>query len=289
MSNKYLTLVLAQNARRLAWLNILFFASIMPLILLSFKSRETIVAAVVFSGIISIILNHLFLNNYVIRKTEKAVNIAYNRIQRSVAFDDMTKIYNRRTGMERLNEEFARHDRTHEDMTLAMIDIDKFKAINDTYGHQAGDMVIIDTAKKIKESLRESDIAFRYGGEEFMIILPGSNEVEAVRPLERLRTKIAGNVVEYKGSEIRATISIGIASVLDHETNVAQVIERADKALYKAKKTGRNKVVSIADRAEVVVLRPSAGNDFQSIPDLPGYGINNRVKGGAGSANLHLN
>lgn len=254
MSNKYLTLVLTQNAKRLAWMNILFFASIMPLIFVSFKSREIMVAAIAICALISIILNHLFLKNYVIRKTEKAVNIAYDRIQRSVSLDDMTKIYNRRTGMARLHEEFARHSRNHEKLTLAMIDIDKFKTINDTYGHQAGDMVIINTAKKIKASLRESDIAFRYGGEEFMLILPGSNEVEAVRPLERLRANIANDTVDYNDNKIKATISIGIASVLDSETDVAQVIERADKALYKAKQTGRNKVVS---RAEVVVLRPT--------------------------------
>ena len=254
MSNKYLTLVLMQNAKRLAWMNILFFASIMTLIFVSFKSREMMVAAIVICAIASIILNHLFLKNYVIRKTEKAVNIAYDRIQRSVSLDDMTKIYNRRAGMARLHEEFARHSRNHENMTLAMIDIDKFKTINDTYGHQAGDMVIINTAKKIKESLRESDIAFRYGGEEFMLILPGSNEMEAVRPLERLRAKIANDTVDYNDNKIKATISIGIASVLDSKTDVAQVIERADKALYKAKQTGRNKIVS---RAEVVVLRPA--------------------------------
>jgi len=136
-----------------------------------------------------------------------------------------------------------------------MIDIDNFKAINDTYGHQAGDKVIINTAKRIKSSLRENDIAFRYGGEEFMVILPGSNEDEAVRPLDRLRINVANSVVDLsEGNEVSATISIGITSVADSETDLAKVIARADKALYEAKKSGRNKVVY---REKVVVLTPA--------------------------------
>jgi two-component system, cell cycle response regulator len=142
-----------------------------------------------------------------------------------------------------LVEEVDRARRLSRPLCIIMADIDHFKIVNDTYGHQAGDMVLINVAKIIKESVRHIDVASRYGGEEFAIILPGTEIHEALVVAERIRQNIEKTMVVYDGREIGATISIGVTQY-DPELDKAKntLIERADKALYISKRNGRNLV-----------------------------------------------
>ena len=170
--------------------------------------------------------------------------LTYDRLQTLAALDPLTGIYNRRFGMARLGEEFSRAVRTTAPIGVMMFDIDHFKKVNDTYGHLAGDRVLIQVAKTARAALREGDILMRYGGEEFLIILPAASKENARDVGERLRRMVEETSVTDGDQVIRVTISIGVTSY--PELTVAgeqDLVKRADEALYSAKESGRNKVI----------------------------------------------
>ncbi len=160
--------------------------------------------------------------------------------------DPLTHLYNRRTLMQTLDSEFERHSRSGKTLSLLMMDIDHFKLVNDTYGHINGDAVLVSLAKVLKEYLRPYDVATRFGGEEFALVLPNTDLSGARDVAERLRMAI--NAMDFRG-EIRAikiTVSIGIACFPSAQTNdIDQLLKCADQALYQAKSQGRNQVVCI--------------------------------------------
>jgi diguanylate cyclase (GGDEF)-like protein len=124
-----------------------------------------------------------------------------------------------------------------------MLDIDHFKQINDTYGHQSGDLVLKSVANTFQEVLRSVDIIGRLGGEEFAVVLPETWIAKALEVAERLREKISeGEVALPDGTIIRFTVSIGIAALIDKNSNIDMLLDDADKALYRAKQAGRNRV-----------------------------------------------
>ncbi len=142
-----------------------------------------------------------------------------------------------------LIEEISRAKRLSRPLSVIMADIDHFKKLNDTHGHQAGDMVLINVAKIIRESIRQIDVPSRYGGEEFSVILPGTEIHEALVVAERIRQNIEKSVVLYDNKQLNATISIGVTQYdSDLDKNKNTLIERADKALYMSKRNGRNLV-----------------------------------------------
>lgn len=157
--------------------------------------------------------------------------------------DGLTGLYNRRYWQERFDREFKLSVRSKSTNTLMMLDIDYFKKVNDTYGHQAGDAVIRNIAQIIKAATRETDVSGRYGGEEFAILLPDTEAKNAVTVAERIRKLVQATEVEYEGQFIKYTCSLGVAQKTGDHTKPSQWIEIADQALYKAKETGRNKVV----------------------------------------------
>jgi len=153
--------------------------------------------------------------------------------------DNLTKIYSRRYFEYRIEEELNRARRYHSYVSLLMIDIDNFKEFNDQFGHNTGDKILMKIGGVIKESIRASDIPARFGGEEFTIILPETDEKNALLQAERLRRKISE--IKIEGVDKNVTVSIGIASFPNHNiTNVEDFIDKADKALYQAKIDGKN-------------------------------------------------
>ncbi len=168
---------------------------------------------------------------------------ANDQLQSLSRTDRLTGLNNRGYWEECLVAEFRRVHRTQEACTLVLFDIDHFKKVNDSYGHQAGDEVIRTTARLLTESKRTTDIAGRYGGEEFTVILIDTT-VEGARVFaERLRKKVQGETVTHEGQDIRFTISLGLAECGDEIRDHQQWIECSDQALYKAKQAGRNQTV----------------------------------------------
>jgi diguanylate cyclase (GGDEF)-like protein len=136
--------------------------------------------------------------------------------------------------------EFERSRRVNNQVSVLMLDIDKFKRVNDVYGHLVGDTVISSVAGLVKESLRPYDIAGRYGGEEFMILLPNTNLPDALIVAQRILESVSGTVVSTEKGQLLVTVSIGGASLNDGDVALTALLERADQALLSAKADGRN-------------------------------------------------
>jgi diguanylate cyclase (GGDEF)-like protein len=167
---------------------------------------------------------------------------ANQELQRLSSTDRLTGLFNRGHWEEMLRQDYARHRRYERNAALVMFDIDHFKKINDSYGHQAGDAVIQQTAELVRQCARDSDIAGRYGGEEFVVLLPDTDSEGAMTFAERLRQSIEAHEVVHEGRSIRFTVSLGIADLSEPTNGYAQLIERADNALYSSKASGRNQV-----------------------------------------------
>ena len=160
--------------------------------------------------------------------------------------DGLTQIYNRKHWQESLEQEHAKAHRHDNHLSLIMFDLDHFKKLNDTYGHQGGDKVLIEVSKSVKSLLRIGDIFGRYGGEEFAIVLPETNEQGAMELAERICQILAKTSFTFKENRINISVSIGVSSIND-KSNYEDMITDADLALYQAKSNGRNQVCSAAD------------------------------------------
>jgi len=183
-----------------------------------------------------------------IQNLDKKVQEKTDALKSLAVTDPLTKLYNRRYFAEISTELFELAKRENQPLSLMMIDIDKFKNINDTYGHQTGDVVIEKLASVMSKMKRESDIACRYGGEEFILLLPKTSKDGATKLADRIRETIEYTKVLTHDSnkEVSFTISVGVSEVdFEKDTNIEAVIKRADDAMYKAKKTGRNRVCSL--------------------------------------------
>jgi len=165
-------------------------------------------------------------------------------IYRLMTVDDLTQAFNRPYFQESLKREMSRALRYHRPLSLAMLDIDQFKTINDTYGHLAGDEILKAFADLALGNIRQSDLLARYGGDEFAIVLPEADRTAARRFCEKLRAIIAAYPFRYQQQTMAVTTSIGLQSYdhKDGEKTVSQLIAAADARLYEAKKTGRNRI-----------------------------------------------
>ena len=161
-------------------------------------------------------------------------------LQQMSSVDGLTGLFNRRYWQERFDSHFKLLRRRESISTALMLDIDHFKKINDTYGHQAGDEVIKTLARVIQKSIRETDLAGRYGGEEFAIILVDSNQSNAMKVADRIRRLAEAMAVEHEGQLIKFTVSVGISEYRTGITSNMVWLEQADRALYLSKHSGRN-------------------------------------------------
>ena len=157
--------------------------------------------------------------------------------------DPLTQSNNRASFNDSIKREISLATRNTKELSLIFFDIDHFKTINDTYGHECGDLALTSSARWIKESLRDSDIVFRYGGEEFVILLSDTDANGAELLAERIRASIEQHTIAYGMDTIKLTASLGV-STLHSDDTAESFVKRADEAMYKAKHNGRNQVVA---------------------------------------------
>lgn len=177
--------------------------------------------------------------------TDTAINkqgmkSANDKLQHLSRTDSLTGLINRGWWEECLRSEYLRYRRYPTAVSLIMVDIDNFKNINDTYGHLAGDEIIKQTAQTVTQTIREVDIAGRYGGDEFVIILHNAAEDGAIQVAERIRTQIETKITAYKQHTITYTVSLGIAQLISSIGSPSAWVEAVDQVLYQAKRDGRN-------------------------------------------------
>lgn len=166
-------------------------------------------------------------------------------VSRLATYDELTGLLNRRVFMERAEHLFNIAVREREAFSIMVINIDHFKNINDVHGHIAGDQALVAFAKRLNTTLRKSDLACRYSGEEFALYLPSTNEQQGWVFCERIHQIMREKGLHYEGIEINPTVSIGIVSFPEERAKTAKaLLQLADKALYHAKKTGRNRTVN---------------------------------------------
>ena len=173
----------------------------------------------------------------------------YEEIRRLNFIDDLTKAFNHRYFQENLAKEVNRHSRTGLEFALAMLDIDDFKRINDTFGHPVGDEILKGLVDEMMTNARDSDIVARYGGEEFAIIFADTPAASALDAANRMRELVARRefAVASIGRTLRVTVSIGVAVYPHDGTTTTDLVARADAALYFAKKNGKNQVATAGE------------------------------------------
>jgi two-component system cell cycle response regulator len=167
----------------------------------------------------------------------------HEEIYRLTTIDGLTQVYNRRYFLESLDREMGRAQRYLRDLSLILFDIDHFKAVNDTYGHLAGDYVLKQLAMEIKRRIRREDILARYGGEEFAIILPELDNTSAMHFGEKIRRIASEANFRFDETDIPVTVSVGVTTLEPAVRDSASFIKRVDEKLYRAKSDGRNCVV----------------------------------------------
>ncbi|MGH8638058.1 MAG: GGDEF domain-containing protein [Burkholderiales bacterium] len=191
---------------------------------------------------LSLILGPMALIAYVTARLTADIRSAIERIRFIAETDELTRLYNLRAFMhlaERLHRQAKRYSRPY---ALVMIDSDNLKAVNDAHGHQTGNELLKRTTACIRRELRETDVAARYGGDEFILLLPETSAQGARELSERIRRSVADRGMEVRGLRIATSVSVGIAAFPDHGTDLRSIMNKADQAMYLSKKTGRNRV-----------------------------------------------
>lgn len=197
-------------------------------------------------GVVALVVaSILYISRYFIRDLQKAEEALVDMAMT----DYLTGLYNRLTGMRMLQHEVSRSRRTTSPLSIALLDIDYFKRVNDTYGHTAGDVVLVELAGILQEGVREYDILFRYGGEEFMLVMPETRLKDAEQVMERLRRRTEETTITLpQGETLCVTFSCGVAQRSGDES-VEALTDRADSRLYAAKADGRNRVYCAEDES----------------------------------------
>lgn len=179
-----------------------------------------------------------------VRTKNKQLEESLRRVEEVAATDPLTKLYNRRHFGHVIEQLFAEGQRYDSDLTCVMIDLDGYKLLNDSHGHQVGDQLLVSAARAISANLRRMDIAARYGGDEFVLLLPRSGAIEAEAVVTRIRDDFRFSSAALLHQSAGVTMSVGIAAMkAERSTTTEQLIARADAALYRAKAEGRNRIV----------------------------------------------
>lgn len=177
-----------------------------------------------------------------VNRVEASLLEANRRLESLAKTDPLTALHNRRMIEEKIGEEKDQPSVQGRVFSIIMADIDHFKVLNDTYGHQIGDIVLVSLSKILKHATRTGDVVARWGGEEFLILLPDTGAKEACEVAERMRVAVAQTPIFIDDADIRITMTFGVAEC-SFESGINECIKMADKALYRGKKAGRNAVV----------------------------------------------
>jgi diguanylate cyclase (GGDEF)-like protein len=180
-----------------------------------------------------------------ILQLQDALLRAHDELQYEAAHDRLTGLWSRGAVLDALHRESQRAFRSHDPLAVAMFDLDQFKIINDTYGHLIGDMVLQEVGRRLRAAFRGYDFVGRYGGEEFLAVLPGCRQTDLVALAERARQCISNNAFRATGNDIAVTVSVGLAAaaqIREAEKDCENLLRQADAALYLAKAKGRNRV-----------------------------------------------
>jgi len=228
----------------------------LPIILLANPGEDSLIRRALELGVNDYVTRPLNPNELLARlRTQYRRKAYHDGLRASIAksfemavTDSLTGLHNRLYLETHLATLFKRAVERRRPLSVLMTDIDRFKLVNDTYGHDGGDEVLREFAKRLRRNVRGSDLASRYGGEEFFIVMPDTDATIAAIVAERIRREVASTPfgVNRNAATIPVTISVGIASVLPRGDSVADLLKRADDALYDAKAAGRNRVVSAA-------------------------------------------
>jgi diguanylate cyclase (GGDEF)-like protein len=182
-----------------------------------------------------------------VKERTKELEVAFEEIKNLALVDVLTGLANRRKMMPLLEFEQKRIQREKIQFAIALIDIDNFKKVNDTYGHNCGDLVLKRVALALSENIRKQDQACRWGGEEFLILFPATGIDGALIVAENIRKAVESLVIEHENMELKITITIGF-SISNPEISIDDLIKQADDALYKGKNSGKNRVISSCDQ-----------------------------------------
>ncbi|MDP4548057.1 GGDEF domain-containing protein [Marinobacter sp. MDS2] len=181
------------------------------------------------------------------KKIELALHKAHERAQTAALEDELTGLPNRRAFFQLGNHMLHQALRNHSTLSMVMVDLDFFKNINDTYGHQAGDEVLVRVSEVMQARLRESDLIARMGGEEFVLLLPETSTDKAREIAQQLLTLIRALGVPHEGDTIKLSASFGVTSIRPDDPNLEVLLQRADQALYQSKEQGRGRISLYVD------------------------------------------
>ncbi len=173
----------------------------------------------------------------------KQINFMYSRTKYLSLTDELTGLANRRCFENTFEKEFLRAKRYNNKLTLVIFDIDYFKKVNDTFGHQCGDYILKQVSNAALQTFRKTDTVFRFGGEEFVVILTETDINQSIIPLERFRKTVETLDLNYHGQPVNITVSIGACQLTPDIHSKDILLEKTDNALYKAKNSGRNKTI----------------------------------------------
>ncbi len=192
-----------------------------------------------------------------IKRMHDDVAEAKSRLERLAVRDELTGLYNYRYLHSRLVEEFKRSERFRDPLACAMADIDHFKQVNDRYGHQVGDIVLAEVARRLREAVREIDVVARYGGEEFLLVLPSTHFAGALTVADRMWRAIGQTPIKADGHELTVTVSVGVALFPSRDVKTKdELVKAADRALYQAKEDGRDRICVFQHQG--YIYRPDA-------------------------------
>jgi len=181
--------------------------------------------------------------NQLLQLQIERVELLQEQLKELAVRDSLTELFNRRYLQEMLEVEFARSKRAETSTAILMMDSDQLKEINDKYGHKAGDDFLVHIANVIRASIRAGDIACRYGGDEFVMVMSNVTEDTAFERAEKLRKSIDSHHIDLRNKKVSISVSIGVAMYPVHGTSGVELLQKADQALYLAKQMGKNRVV----------------------------------------------